>query len=50
MGTVVGIVVAVVVSAGLAVGASTFVISSQEQTPANSPAIDQRFIPPYGER
>lgn len=50
MGTIVGLVVAVLVASGLAFGAAEFVVSSQEQTPANSPAIEQPFIPPYGGR
>lgn len=50
MGTIVGLVVAVLVASGLALGAAEFVVSSQEQTPANSAPIDQPFIPPYGAR
>jgi hypothetical protein len=50
MGTIVGLVVAVLVASGLAVGAAEFVVSSQEQTPANSAPIEQPFIPPYGAR
>lgn len=50
MGTIVGLVVAVLVATGLAVGAAEFVVSSQEQTPDNSAPIEQPFIPPYGAR
>ncbi|MGN6246404.1 MAG: hypothetical protein ACTHQ3_22365 [Motilibacteraceae bacterium] len=50
MATILGLVVAAVVGALLAIGAGAFIVQSQGTTPANSPAVNQPVIPVYGTR